>query len=599
VINYAVRSAAPLAPDAPLPPRARRRSRTGRIELATVVLATVSAWLWVAGWMDADPRQMTDFGLVSLFTGSSVAGLVLLTVSFALALRAGAREAVLAAHTVTFVVMIHLVPSMVFRTLRYAWTWKHVGIVDFITRHGAVDTDAQSLPVYHNWPGFFAGSATLQELAGAADVVGIATWAPLAIVVANVLALRFALRGLCDDRRRIWFAIWLFTIVNWVGQDYFSPQAFAFFLYLVVIGILLRAFRRRAPLRPVAADSIPRASAFVVAVLLMAAIAWDHQLTPLMTIMLLAVLYVLRQICGWYLPIASFVLTAGWALTVAYDYTSWNLQDLLVNPFNTVEANLDKSAHVRGAAIFVSYAGRLVIIIAVVLALIGIIKTFRRRQLDFTALLLMGAPGLLLFAAAFGGEMLFRILLFSSPFLCYFVSTAVYSGRLRPIPGSTTGQAVAVFGITAIFAPLFFLAYFGNDNQNYFTPDEIRVVDQLYTNAAPNSLLVELNTNYPRNPLNYEHFRYVSVSDEDAENRARILADPAEVLYGWVSDRRYSASYIVITRSQKIASDATGPMAPGSIQRVEDALRASPRFVIVYSSPDAAVFQLAPKGVRD
>jgi hypothetical protein len=46
----------------------------------------------------------------------------------------------------------------------------------------------------------------------------------------------------------------------------------------------------------------------------------------------------------------------------------------------------------------------------------------------------------------------------------------------------------------------------------------------------------------------------------------------------------------VITRSQKLANDAAGPMPVGAVQRIEDALRASPDFAVYAGNRDAVVF---------
>ena len=77
-------------------------------------------------------------------------------------------------------------------------------------------------------------------------IIALAMWAP---VVANLLdlgALLLLLPTLCTDRRVVWTAAWLFFLGNWVGQDYFSPQAMAYFLHLVVLALLLGYFRRRS-----------------------------------------------------------------------------------------------------------------------------------------------------------------------------------------------------------------------------------------------------------------------------------------------------------------------------------------------------------------
>lgn len=576
------------------PPPPRRAPRTWFVVLG---LTAAAVCFWVAGFLGADPRTMTAYGLNSLFTPVSVVALVALTAAFALALRGGARESVLAVPVVTLVALIHGTPVLLFGTLRYSWAWKHVGIVEFISRHGVADTTQVNLPVYQNWPGFFAGAGVLQDLIGAPDVVGIALWAPVAFNLANLLVLRFLFRSLTADRRVIWTATWVFFVVTWVGQDYFAPQALAYVLYLALLGLLLRAFRRGDPPVPPAAGRIAVRRALPVVLVIIATIAWSHQLTPLMTIVLLGVLVVLRRIHGWYLPLVAAALTGAWAFTIAYRYTLLNISELFVSPAESVGANLEKSENIRGAQLVVSAGGRAVALLVAVVALIGIVRALRRRSLDTTALILLLAPGLLLVVTAFGGETVFRVYLFAAPFLAFFAACAVFvPGDRVPHRYAGPGQALAVVGLTALLLPGFFLAYYGKDQQNYFTPAEVAVAEHLYAVGPPGSLLVEGTTNYPHSLRNYEHFRYVPIDGEGEENEQRILADPARVMAEWTSDPRYSASFIIITRSQKLANDATGPMPVGALQHIEDALRASPHFRVFAGNEDAVVFTPVPEG---
>ena len=59
-----------------------------------------------------------------------------------------------------------------------------------------------------------------------------------------------------------------FFIINWVGQDYFSPQAMAYVLYLACIGLLIRRATLKAPMIPF--------------LLVVAVVAASHQITPMM-----------------------------------------------------------------------------------------------------------------------------------------------------------------------------------------------------------------------------------------------------------------------------------------------------------------------------
>ncbi|HEU5484312.1 MAG TPA: hypothetical protein VFU98_05350, partial [Microlunatus sp.] len=203
--------------------------------LAALPLVAVACW--VAGLVGADPRQMQKFGLVSLFGWGPVVALLLLAGGFLVSLYRSQRERVLGLYLVTYIVLIHGTPAVLYGTLRYSWAYKHVGIVDYILRTGTVDPTIGVGAIYHNWPGFFAASAVLTSMAGSPDALRIATWAPVVFNLMNLVVLRYVYRGLTRSRRLIWLGLFFFFIINWVGQDYFSPQAMAYVLYLACIGL--------------------------------------------------------------------------------------------------------------------------------------------------------------------------------------------------------------------------------------------------------------------------------------------------------------------------------------------------------------------------
>ena len=72
-----------------------------------------------------------------------------------------------------------------------------------------------------------------------------------------------------------------------------------------------------------------------------------------------------------------------------------------------------------------------------------------------------------------------------------------------------------------------------------------------------------------------------------------MLSHPDKVLGEWMADERYSDAYLIITRSQEAYVNAVGAMPDGSLERIENLLRQSPNFIVVYDSPDAVVFKHA------
>jgi hypothetical protein len=543
-----------------------------------VVLPIVSIALWVLGLAAADPRDMSDLGLLSLFGPANVAALVLLVAGVIMGLHAGVRERFLALQLVTFLALIHATPAVLYDTLRYSWAWKHVGIVDFILRHGQVDPTISVSAIYHNWPGFFAGSALLTALAGREHLLTIASWAPFAFNLMNLVALRFVLRGLTHNKRLIWLSLWLFYLINWVGQDYFSPQAMAFVLYLTCIGLLLR----RITLWWEAA----------LFILLTTVIAASHQITPLVLILAVTILVVLKRTPGWYLPIMTIVITLAWALSGARAYTVDNLPDLIETfgqPIGNADQALAKATVASSAQALVVWGGRSVAVVAGVVAVIGVLRCWRNRTLQVNAAILMVLPALLVVITGFGGEVMLRAFLFAAPFIAFNAATAI----IPEVDGKLSARAtIATAVLTAVLLPGFLLGYYGKERQNYFTPAEVQASAWVSEHARPGSLLVEGSRNYPAQFKNYENFTYVPIDREPEESWRPIVANPAGVLSDWLSDPRYADSYVLITRSQAIEVDTQGPMPAGSLQSIEVALRRSPEFRVALDTGDAIVFVL-------
>jgi len=543
-----------------------------------VVLPVASIALWTAGLAGVDPRSMNSLGLVSLLGPTNVLALLLLAAGLIVGLYRDVRERFLALQLVTFVALIHATPAVLYGTVRYAWAWKHVGIVDYILRHGAVDPTINVSNVYHNWPGFFAGSALLTSFVGRQDLLTIASWAPFVFNLINLVVLRFVLRGLTEDKRLIWLSLWFFFLINWVGQDYFSPQAMAYVLYLACIGLLIRGVTGWA-----------RLTLFIV---LASAIAVSHQLTPIMLFVAVTGLVVLRRTSGWYLPVIACVVPVAWALTFARSYAVPAVSDLLETfgkPLQNADETLQRATVGNLAQGLVVWGGRSVVALAVIVALVGVWRSWRNHTVQWTALILMLLPGALLVITGFDGEILFRVMLFAAPFIAFNAATAIVPQGDRQAPREMLA-GVAI--LTVLFLPGFLLGYYGKERQNYFTPGEVQAAAWVSENAKPGSLLVEGSRNYPSQFRNYENFSYVPIDREPQGSWEAVIADPAGVLSDWLGDPRYADSYVLITRSQEIEVDAQGPMPAGSLQSIESALRRSSEFHVALDTGDATVFVL-------
>jgi Phosphotransferase enzyme family len=572
--------------------------KTADAELvAPIAGLSLSVVLWIVSLAHIEPRAMTDVGLMAVLPVTFYAALFVLTASFIALVQRGRRRAgltpLLSAHVLALIAFLHATPAIVYGTLRYPWAWKHVGIVDYIDRHGSVMPGIDQLSVYHNWPGFFSFNSLLAEFPGLGDTIELATWAPLIFNVLTFGALVFVFSALTREWRIVWLGSWLFFIANWVGQDYFSPQAFAFVLYLVVLGVVLRW------LGPSKADgrrdrvTAPTATAFVV--LLLVVIASSHALTSVMVTLALAALVLAGACAVRGLPLISAAIVALWAVLFAHEAIfggqGQSMLETIRFPWTQAESNLTPVGQLSDGQQLVAMIARGLVVAIGALAALAALGQHKAGNLDRRVVILALAPLLLFAGGSYDGEILFRIYLFSVPFLAFLAAHVLVprAGRIsrswRPAIGSIAACTVLLGA--------FLFAYYGKERVNYFTAAEVKASEYLYSHAPPGALLIDGTTNYPRQFRDYEQFEYLTLAEEPSESRARVLARPERVLDEWMSDKDVNGAFLIITRSQKAEVSDQGVMPRSSLGRIQDALLSSPRFRLVYQNRDATIFSTA------
>ena len=557
-----------------------------------MVTIGVAALLWLVGVHGIDLRAMSDLGLLSVLRPTAYVALGVLVVGVVanLAGRAVSGRGA-AANLVAALAMVHGTPAVIYAGLRYSWAWKHVGIVDYVLRTKGVDPSIGRLAIYHQWPGFFSAAAFLTKAFGADNALTIASWAPLAFNLLNLLVLVFLFSALTDDRRVVWLAALLFFVTNWVGQDYFSPQALAFALHLGVIGLALHRFPFQQ--RDTVGRSWRAPATTLVALLGVVAIATSHQLTPVMSTLSLIAVALLRRARVWRLAILSGVVNLVWGLTYARRFMSGQV-DALRARFGQVGANAsgtfaDTSLQSSGQAL-VSSVGRAGFVIIALLAAVGFVRAWRLGRREWTPAILAGVPAGALLLNDYGGEIVFRVVLFASPFLAFLAAGALVPGPGRPW---SARRSVATIAAVGVLLTCFLFGYYGKDRQYSFSADEIAASGYVAAHAGPSTLLVTLNSNYPNLIEGYERFTTVQIQAEPEASRSRVLDDPATTLAGWLADPRYTTTFLLVTRSQLLEIADTGDLPIADARRLADVLHGTATFERVFDTPDATVYRLA------
>jgi hypothetical protein len=587
-----------------------------------------------------------DLGLAAVLPGVFWVSVAVLTLSFTWALVSRpTRWPVLAAHTLALVVILRATPAILYHTLRYSWAWKHVGVIDYISHHGVDFHLGGVLGVYQGWPGFFALNSFLLQASGQTTALSYANWVlPINDLIWLGPVILIA-RAFTADQRMIWTAAWLFELGNWIGQDYFSPQAFTYFLYLTVIAVCLRWFRNReqqpwrmpafrltwparqgagklplpswlasrrpprsAALGPTTSSRSSRSPATrwamtVLLLPLMAATASSHQLTPFMLIVALTLLVLFRQIRGWVLPVAMTAITVGW---IAYGGLPWlaqngsQLLEGLGLPWANTSAHLIGESQVPPDQVLAEWAARLLSAGVVVLAGIGYLR-YRKHHyprarafwLSIPILALAGLPSVA--ANSYGGEIIFRVFLFAVPFLAVAGGAAFFP---HPRLGRPALAGPALGAILLALVAGFSLANYGSEEMNYFSPAEVAAASWLYRTAPPGAQVIAATSNFPWAFVHYNWYSYTFLDTPPSLGRD-VLRAPVNAMARLMRPGHGPASYLILTRSQAAEIYLTAEWPSGAFSRLTRALQESSRFRVVYHNADALILQLAPPASRE
>jgi hypothetical protein len=586
------------------------------VAIASLLLAAGVA-LWWLSLPAIHLERMTDVGLASVLPAGTWISFALVTAGCAIAWRQGSTVLLVVGILATILVLYGL-GVLAEPTMRFATSWQHVGIADYIATHGTVDPQ---IDAYFNWPGFFILSGFLSSVAGLHDIEPIARVAPLFYNVMYLPPLVAIGTALFTDRRVVWLGVWMFFVSNWIGQDYFSPQGLGFFLYLVVIAVLLRRFkgfprprytsggrwRRRSGRRsrltanatvPADLASTPAQRVLLLAAILLitVAIVGSHQLTPFALIGATAALTFVGWCRARTLWVGMLLITLLWAAYLAVTYLSGHLAELTGQVGavdSTVNASVGGRLHGSSGHEFIVKLRLVTILLLWFVAMLGFLRRARSGALVVGAVVLAVSPFPLLGLQSYGGEVLLRIALFSMPFMSLaaaslFVPATRHRRITRP-----AWVALALFGVMLV--ALFPFNRYGNERMDAYSKQELAAVDALYRVAPHGSALFAASWALPWRYRHYaDYYYYSSLTDRapeidlDDPDRARLVREVAKRL----AAPDASEAFLVITNSTGAQSDLFGPWRPGAQVRLRETLAASTRFRVVYQNPDAVVFEL-------
>ncbi len=555
---------------------------------------------WALGVGQLKPPAIGSYGLLASADPWFLIGLGMLVTGFLIELqRSDARGWVLGLGIVAVIVAIHATVPIVYGTPEYAWVYKHIGVALALGQNGRV-TDTSS--IYQQWPALFAATAALSALAHVGPQT-FATWTPLAFELAEALVLLATFRLLSGQRRIAYLAVLLYEgLISWVGQDYLSPQAFAYLLWLGLVLVLVRWLRRPAPVEPrgwlarlrapLLAGLAPpptttrgrRAVAIVLVAVVFLAIVAAHQLSPYVALAGVAALAVLGLIGPWWLVLLLAAIAGGY-LAPRYGLIAHNFGGLFSggNPIQNASGS-------RGTAHGGPQAATALIVRGLaacmwLLALAAIARRWRSLgRVAFTAVLAF-SPFVVLLAQSYGGEAIYRVYLFSAPWCALLIAGSVYElGRplLRwMLAGGVCGAALFA-GLQGLYGPV---------AVNAVTHDELAASAWLYAHTPPGSLIVLAADDFPALDTADYNARELKVMPADPQiGEAWLDEGNVSEVESWVAGLGHQSAYVVVSHGMAAYANYFG--APAGFTRLAHALPTAPGWTVVYRNADVTIYRL-------
>jgi hypothetical protein len=565
-----------------------------------LLVAGVGAWAF--GVSQIQRQAIGPYGVLASANAWFFLGLAALLAGMVAELsRTRPRTWLLGGFLVALIVAIHTtVPLLYGGTPEYAWVYKHVGVAQAFGQYHRV-TDTSN--IYQEWPALFTTVAAISSL-GNAGPLSFAAWGPVAFELADALLLLGIFRLLSGDRRLPYLAVLLYEgLIAWVGQDYLSPQAFGYLLWLGVMAIVIRWLLVPAPAhsrvrfvnatrefllrgRPAPADASTamRWIAVALVAVIYFAIVAAHQLTPYIALLGIAALVVLGLVWRGWLAFLLFAVIAVGFLVPHYGLISSQFGGVFSggNAFENASGSqgiLHKAAELR--------TGEVVHVLAVGMWLGAVAAiVLRWRSLGRVALpaALAFSPFVVLGVQSYGGEAIYRVFLFSAPWCALLIAELIAElrGTLRPLVSAVVCAAALVAGLQGLYGPTAVYA---------FPPPELAASLWLYGHAPPGSLLILPADDFPgleaANSAAYD----LQIMPSDPQIQASWL-DEANLgdVQQWIDSLGHPSAYVVFSKS--MANYASYFGYPKGYERLAKAVAADSAWQVVYRNADVVIYRV-------
>ncbi|UXA20753.1 hypothetical protein KXD98_11935 [Mycobacterium sp. SMC-4] len=559
----------------------------------SLALSGSAVLLWGLALPGLPGLDASYYGLLFSGTGPVLAACIALC-GWALLVAVRNRQLPAAAIAVGAAVVVSRVTTFVATEVPlYDWTYKHLAVVDYILVHGRLAPDGTD--IYAQWSAFFVVWAWFCDVTGFPAVSVAHVFAPFVHVLIALTAYTGA-RVIGRSRRTAVTAAFVIEIANWVGQDYFSPQAWSLVLAYGMLVLLMAS--RHSP------------ACGVLSIVVFAAMVPTHQLTPFWAVAVAGALCLLKRARPWWIAVAMAVIVVSYLLL--------NLEAVLPygllsggSPISNAASNVLTSG--LPAKDFTSAVVRTLSVVVLLTAVGCAIWRWRRKRPVLVLAILAFSPFGLLFGQSYGGEAIFRVYLYSLLGCALLIAPAVVDAmdgfpRTTKRAGRIANRAAATVGLTAV-AVAGLHGYVALWPLVYETRAQVELMDRITDGADVRTRLVmlrlggmptRLNAGYAEVTLHNPYFDQTIGYDlwDGLDPRLPELkaAFPTALDIKTLDDyAQYDAfrAYVLFSPQSNRAVRYYGDFRPEAIDTIQQALRKSPNWTVFHEDGEILVFRTA------
>jgi hypothetical protein len=562
---------------------ARMRSRRGQYGLG--VLIAVALGFWLVALVLLEGVTAGQYGLLATKGGP------LLLVSAAVGIVAFVWA--IAIHRTLWAVLAMITIALVYRVTAtlltemplYVWTYKHIGIAEYM-----IDGHASpNVQIYGDWPTFFAMMAWFSSVSGV-DSLTLAHWfAPVSSALISLLVGTLVVCAGFGTRPAL-VAAMLALVMNWTGQDYYSPQAAGLILTLSILSLVVY--------------SKNNVLAGYLAVPVLAVLAATHQLTPFWLFFVLSALAIFKQMRPRWLPIAYGAILAAYVIprldrTAQFDFFSG---------FNPVK-NSTVVAQARGSdgREFTILLERGLFVALWLLAAICVVVIWRRHGAPWGLAIITFSSVVILGGQDYGGEAIIRVFLYSiagcAALLAVVITWAIDLQR----PWLKTVGCVATTLVIVGMGAVGLQGYYGGWSYVTVSRAQVEHSRELLASTEGRYVIGTLaqNVGWPegstaesvRVRLQDPGYDYVfdGVRPTLLHRDFATADDVANIEATLPRYGRARALYVVIPQQMTAYAEYLGSFPPTFIPSLVDLLSRTPRWTKVIDDGETIVFEYTPK----